>query len=98
MSPDFGANIAEIVSPSFLPSASESRANDERSRRENKICRNLGCENDSIDDSKHAIEGVETKNQKEIIERLKRESKRVMARKLLEKLSPSFAIFRSNIG
>lgn len=74
MSPDFGANIAEIVSPSFLPSASESRANDERSRRENKICRNLGCENDSIDDSKHAIEGVETKNQKEIIERLKRES------------------------
>lgn len=74
MSPDFGANIAEIVSPSFLPSASESRANDERSRRENKIYRNLGCENDSIDDSKHAIEGVETKNQKEIIERLKRES------------------------
>lgn len=94
MSPDFGANIAEIVSPSFLPSASESRANDDLEERIRSV---------EIWDAKTILSTILNMRSRGSKRRIKRKlsrglRERVMARKLLEKLSPSFAIFRSNIG
>lgn len=95
MSPDFGANIAEIVSPSFslqlLKVELMTRDLEERIR------------SVEIWDAKTILSTILNMRSRGSKRRIKRKlsrdlRERVMARKLLEKLSPSFAIFRSNIG